>query len=45
MASTADEAPVEAHGTRDKDEGCGYRRPTHCFVHGIFRGAEPWETC
>ena len=31
MASTADEAPLEARRTRDKDEGCGYRRPTPCF--------------
>ena len=45
MAPTAEEAPLEAHWTRDKDEGSGYGRPTHCFVHGIFWGAEPWETC
>ena len=41
MAPTAEEVPLEAHWTRDKEEGSGYGRPTPCF----FALGEPWETC
>ena len=40
MASTAEEAPLEEHRTRDKEEASGYGRSPHCCFSEHFFGGE-----
>ena len=45
MAPTAEEAPLEEHRTRDKEEASGYGRSPHCCFSEHFFGGKSWETC